>query len=900
MGFFNRSEQYLQPRDHTDHTDINGRACIRAMAVKEFDPLDDLPSELYDDCYVEFAHNLAGDGREADAWSFASPVRITEKSEGGVDKEGLLPTKNLSLDDDPGYKVIKEASAPELFPVTVAAPAIATAAALPGIKDYDKDSREYRSVGAALPKGSAGILLAGSEERSQHNLLHPSWQGVIVADHRGKDDGRLSTRVVDVSKTDGAVDPDKIAGLDSAFKVIRSWQKNAGIAEWKGIDLKKPDIGRGLLETDGLFGFADTPRLCYGSESGGGVHSAGAGFADRHLAGATDEGHPICSGHINANTPIFLDATRDAPLGFDLRVYEKAGFAGQPQEVHIRYDPASQHIGIGKDALPVFHQGLFRLETFTPIYIPPPPPEDLKPRFPSEPLGTGGGLPPFDPSQPPDPSELSPDGSPLFGSKSIVISRGPAIPEGRKLLPGLKSLPLEDIDNKRNIRTRAMIYNELGLPSLSFRAICHGDEVKDLRYRSKPSAEDVERYFSRSPEIMRIESWAARRGCDFVYDNVPGSSRDAGGDVSGGIVFVPSQKSLDDQFTSETTSTCYVTLYEDDVSLAFGTPKKETGGVKDGFSVKLDTTNDRLDIYHHDSTGAATLAREYDAQGRDRKLCIATYGDGDDGDVTVTVGENYTAVKRLENLTINAAKIVSATNLPLFVQDTLTIGAGGHIRAVGDGGGGGDEGGFAGTGQSERWYGASPDGGEGGQSGGSGTAGTSAGPALGGDGGAGGAGTAGSAGAGGTATAPDYWPGWLEAILHGQDRDLSPYKGGASGGGGGAASGVDAGGGGAGGGVLVIVARHLILDTSGGALFRAIGGTGGAAINSGSGGGAGGGGGFVCLIYQTAEDHNGDQLTESDLLELIDVSGGSGGAGQGSGSNGSDGSDGNKVVFCHG
>ncbi|MDF1664742.1 MAG: hypothetical protein P1V97_23485, partial [Planctomycetota bacterium] len=469
----------------------------------------------------------------------------------------------------------------------------------------------------------------------------------------------------------------------------------------------------------------------------------------------------------------------------------------------------------------------------------------------------------------------------------------------------------------RENRKRLCLYNFSWMETVSPASMGQPTPIhrpdEDLRNVGTPPREFIEEVYLTRPFSYREEFFGS-------YDESgnPTYAEDAGDDdgqhkpgtfLFGGKHIMPPGISLD-HIKSERTgdknlSEVAVSHHSDYTFTVYGEPifsdDPDVSGKWKGFGTIRNSTTDRLETYHAPATGVRTLISEIDSRGRDRKLCIGTYGDGDDGDVT-TAGPftNLSAVKYYENLTIDTADAMNARSLPVFVKDTLTISAGGYFHTFVEGGAGGDEGGAGASGASERWYGASGAGGEGGQSGGSGAAGTSAGPSLGGSGGSGGAGTSGSAGAAGSATAPSYFPRFLEALLHGQDRDLSGYQGGAGGGGGGGGAGSDAGGGGSGGGVMVIVARHLVLDTSGGALFRSLGSNGGAGFNDGSGGGGGGGGGFVCLVYQTAEDQDGNPLSESDLLELIDVSGGSGGAGQGSGGNGADGTGGNKMVICHG
>lgn len=647
--------------------------------------------------------------------------------------------------------------------------------------------------------------------------------------------------------------------------------------------------------------------LATANKRGGGPFDVGGGTCP-HVHGKNARGETMRALHNTTNT-LFRGGIGDGPLYFKSKLYDQNVFdAPFKNRVEILWNPERLHTwGCG------VANGLWeaQAESFASLIFPPKKP--LGEPKPKPAAGGGGGIDGF----PEGPVEGDPIPRELFIPPELFggVNTGDPLPETKEDFPRELFIPPELFGGDRisDLRARPRpIYGtslEMALPAIVGRAQHFSKKKHDLRSVGKRLSDEQLEFWACQPATMRSEYFASQTEDCFNttqskqngrYQHVP--------TASGGRVNMPPELGLEylvDGF-DDLTGLSYSTTYDIDwkTRRGRGTPiltGTNAGGLADGFSDYYNETTKRWVTYHHDSTGAATLVREYDAQGRDRKLCIATYGDGSDGDLS-SGSTNVSVLKYYDNLTVlsSGSGTIGAKSLCVFVKNTLTMNANTYMNAISEGGADGDEGSAGGVGSPERWYGASGAGGDGGTSGGSGSAGGSTGPSLGGSGGSGGAGTAGAAGSGGTATAPSHFPRFLEGILHGQDRDLSGYEGGAGGGGGGAGGGVDAGGGGSGGGILVIVARHLVLNTSGGALFRAHGGEGGAGFNDGSGGGGGGGGGFVCLIYQTAEDHNGDQLTESDLLELIDVSGGSGGAGQGSGSNGSDGTDGAKIVLKHG
>ena len=232
------------------------------------------------------------------------------------------------------------------------------------------------------------------------------------------------------------------------------------------------------------------------------------------------------------------------------------------------------------------------------------------------------------------------------------------------------------------------------------------------------------------------------------------------------------------------------------------------------------------------------------------------FGDGSDGDVTISIATSLTRDTYYENLTIDPGVELNAAGCRVFVRGTLTLGAGSVIKSDGGDGsgataglpalskslGGGGSGGVGGTGIGQA-------GGPGGNIG------------SGAMGGAGANGTAGNGGgAGGTAgtlTPPvNVAPRDVVSATQGAAMDWqasgSPdpivFRGGSGGGGGGADSGGEDGGGGGGGGGICMVAACIVSTPAVGAQpeIRAQGGNGGNGVgfppNLGGGGGGGGGG----------------------------------------------------------
>lgn len=242
------------------------------------------------------------------------------------------------------------------------------------------------------------------------------------------------------------------------------------------------------------------------------------------------------------------------------------------------------------------------------------------------------------------------------------------------------------------------------------------------------------------------------------------------------------------------------------------------------------------------------------------------FGDGSDGDVTISANTAVTADKQYKNLTIDPTVTLTfgSASYVIFlrVRETLTVN--GTITGLksstgsgwgGAGGGGGGSGGAGGTAGSGNISGAAP----------FIAAATQNGLAIGGGGAGGGAGGAGSNGSASNVSATSH------SLLPG----AFPYMGGSAGGAGGGAT--AAGNGSVG---LIILANSIIVGAGGN--INADGSDGTAAVGaSNNGGGGGGGGGILLLTYRS--------LTSGGTIQSA---GGTGGAGDGTGAAGGDGGNG--------
>lgn len=279
------------------------------------------------------------------------------------------------------------------------------------------------------------------------------------------------------------------------------------------------------------------------------------------------------------------------------------------------------------------------------------------------------------------------------------------------------------------------------------------------------------------------------------------------------------------------------------------------------------------------------------------------FGDGADGDVTVTGSTTLTRDMYYNNLTLNSSAAITTAGYRIFVAGTLDISAApaGSIKwnAVNTASalasanlGGSERGGAVRAGTTST--------GAIGQAGAPGT--SSSATAVSGAGGAADGGTAGGAGAS-TAAATAFFGINL-------DNEIGTYRsalatpavqvagsGGSSAGAGGGVGGVNGGNGGrggAGGGTVVVVANIIARGTNSTAgIIQALGavgadGTNGAGSTAGGGGGGtGGGGGRVIVVYG-----NRTGLTITGAIDVSGSAGGKGGNGAGTGNGGGGGGSG--------
>ena len=291
------------------------------------------------------------------------------------------------------------------------------------------------------------------------------------------------------------------------------------------------------------------------------------------------------------------------------------------------------------------------------------------------------------------------------------------------------------------------------------------------------------------------------------------------------------------------------------------------------------------------------------------------FGDGSDGNLTVSGALTLSQIPYYNVLTINSGAVINTNGYPIYCKVLdLTNAPAGAIHRNGNNGAtvSANTGGAGGASLSTAVLGGSGAGSTGAagatnagtSSGTPTTINTSNGGAGGGSGasGAGGTGAGAAAGGGGTISAPTHFGRFEYQFLRGATivSGGAGGDGGNSGGGNGASSSRGAGGGGGGAGILVIYAAEIITGPSTPAgVIQANGGNGGIQTNppaagdvGGARGAGGGGGGYVYIAFV--------KKTGTPIVGLVQANGGNGGNGSnglgtGLGGNGGNGGNGGRI-----
>lgn len=267
------------------------------------------------------------------------------------------------------------------------------------------------------------------------------------------------------------------------------------------------------------------------------------------------------------------------------------------------------------------------------------------------------------------------------------------------------------------------------------------------------------------------------------------------------------------------------------------------------------------------------------------------FGDGSDGNVTISTTVTLTADKFYDTLTVQSGGTLNTGGWRVFCRTKCDIQTGGIIQNKGN-----NATGLTGGTPAASWQGGAAE-----VSGANGTSAASGGFTASGTSGAthaffgsvgGPGGASGQGQAGGNSTISGSLPAapwhtvvfWALAQPGGVATNL---RGGMGGGGGGNSAGTSGGGGGA-GGILLLFARELVVNGT----LTVAGGNGANATGTNSGGGGGGGGGLLAVLYSIKRG------TNSALTAAVNAPGGTGGTAVGTGVAGTAGTNGTVVAVA--
>lgn len=865
--------QKLALRDHSDSTDLHTRAGQR-VGMRTARESYEMSGTWRGDSYLEGGFYLPPDSvnpKVAGVEPFGGGFFI---SIGTENDDGWRPLQDADTEQDERYGPL-DTSADGLFPlcdprVVSASPTKATPMVDPAAGPF-----MLQPAGRKMPHDHPVLVMAGTEERAQHLLGVGAWAGLLVCDQRGDEAPSLSTAFTDV---DGKkVAQDRMAPIAASFRTVHSLDNECQGA----LELGQPFGGRG-------WGFGAMCGRGPGNGRSIGLSGSGAGgilhvgtLTDKHRHAFNKEGEAVTVVELNLDAPWhFSDEFCAAPQFAG--PWQPAGSVGTWTETQLRYDPDRAHSiptwdSATKTMVPRPYPGQMRWETRVPFAVDQPEDGSLPPGDGSLPPG-GGNPPPI----PPPGDGVDEDGVP-FHPGGVPLSPDDEGPEVGK---PEREIPLGDDDGPEVGKPeREIPLSLISGFSVNYWLPLGMTEILGVPYSLRdghltagsPSLSDALEATSRRPSVFAggfLGAWTAG-GWGFTAQ--PGETGRKGG-TADGLFFVHSPELTIGHFfrTGEPASSpssfediapslshTGFGLMPDYAGVWFGMPT--VGGRTNGFKLFQSGASLVLDDLDADGEMAnritfpggvtGTVALTNDGRGR------AIYGDGSDGDLTVSSGTTVVTYDKCYGAVVveNGGTLELANGYTTIRAQSITINSGGvlNIRPLGFGPASGTT-----T---------------------NGDAGADADPSpMTGGGGAGGDTASYTGGAGGSTVAP---------TTHLTPRDVigavlaygQGFRGGASGGGG-AGDGSNAGGaGGQGGGLGVILAQSFVNNGT----VQALGSDGGDATGGDAGGGGGGQGGLAIIVSDTPTADRGSGT--------YDASGGSGGAGSGTGEPGANGADGEFV-----
>jgi len=450
-----------------------------------------------------------------------------------------------------------------------------------------------------FPLGWAGLTHHSSVESSQTELFLPVDPRMVAANVGSP--YTCGSVVLDIT-SDGAVDLNRCARLQSMMRVVRHPSRSAISGDWGGWNQNAGQTAKefkqnwiawqlgpsGQMDTYGGivcdlpqdFTFAPIQRvLGMVSARDGGPFDVGTA-ADIHHWGEDGDGNPINSLHFQTGT-LFREIGSnvfDGPLHFE---------HAWPDPGELPY-PVVAHMGWN-----LVQWGWWSTSLFTTTGPQSPPERPFTPP-PTE-------KPPPTPSTPPGTDPYAPEPAPV-----VQAERDPV----------------------RNV-SLGITHLDTSFPALSFRAQPLGEGVADYRHTVFPKAKAFSEFEGMAPIVARLQAYGAQggatsnylaggQGTDFVYSQPPGRSWYRGGTANGSLAFMGANDDLcyvDKSMApgGMTRATSYLMTVQGSW-FGSGLPEIAGGGVKTGHSWG-ETTAGQLIFRSHSAAGAATMRLGLDATG---------------------------------------------------------------------------------------------------------------------------------------------------------------------------------------------------------------------------------------------------------------------------------------------
>lgn len=230
------------------------------------------------------------------------------------------------------------------------------------------------ALGLSIPAGWPCLIVRGVHDHDER-LIAFGAGGPIVAQHRGNDLHRFSSRVYDIA----GVALGRNAGLHSAFRVDPDLRNRDALA-WNLTPSEGDGTGEGFVAGIGALGATETAvpggsgrlTLALGAWQRGGPFHVGA-IADKHRIAVNRDGVPINPLHLDIDALFFDDDEKDGGLDYEREPWMTGADYQYISKVHFRWNPFRSRFGW-------FSSSLFSEPRRTPPPTDdPPPPTDVPP-----------------------------------------------------------------------------------------------------------------------------------------------------------------------------------------------------------------------------------------------------------------------------------------------------------------------------------------------------------------------------------------------------------------------------------------------------------------------------------------------------------------------------------------